>query len=49
MVYKALFVCEKNSLKNISKGEEEEVTIVNNTENTILDENEELIGRNVPH
>ena len=40
---------EKNSLKNISKGEEEEVTIVNNTENTILDENEELIGRNVPH
>ena len=40
---------EKNSLKNISKGEEEDATIINNTENTILDENEELIGRNVPH
>ena len=41
---------EKNKLKNISSMEEEEKTItINDTENTILDENEELIGRNVPH
>ena len=41
---------EKNNFKNISGMEEEEKTItINNTENTILDENEELIGRNVPH
>jgi pimeloyl-ACP methyl ester carboxylesterase len=41
---------DKNLLRNISFKEEEEKTItINNTENTILDENEELIGRNIPH
>ena len=41
---------EMNTLKNISYKEEEEKTItINNTENTILDEDEELIGRNIPH
>ena len=37
-----------NNLKNISNREEETITI-NDTENTILDENEEIIGRNIPH
>ena len=41
---------EMNTLKNISYKEEEEKTItINYTENTILDEDEELIGRNIPH
>ena len=29
--------------------EEEKTITINNTDNTFLDENEELIGRNVPH
>ena len=41
---------EKNTLRNISNMEEEEKTItINNTDNTFLDENEEIIGRNFPH
>ena len=41
---------EINTLKNISYKEEEEKTItINNTENTILDEDEEMVGRNIPH
>ena len=41
---------DKNLFKNISFKEEEEKTItINNTENTILFENEELICRNTPH
>ena len=41
---------EINALRNISNREEEEKTItINNTDNTILDENEESIGRNIPH
>ena len=41
---------DKNLFKNISFKEEEEKTItINNTENTILFENEELICRNIPH
>ena len=41
---------EISTLKNRLNREEEEKTItINNTDNTILDENEESIGRNVPH
>ena len=39
---------EMNTLKNVSNREEDTITI-NNTENTILDENEESTGRNIPH
>ena len=41
---------EINTLKKRTNIEEEEKTItINNTDNTILDENEESIGRNIPH
>ena len=41
---------EISTLKNRLNREEEEKTItINDTDNTILDENEESIGRNVPH
>ena len=41
---------DKNLFKNISfKEEEEKIITINNTENTILFENEELICRNIPH
>ena len=39
------FLINKNN--NLCK-EEEKITI-NTVENTILDENEEIIGRNLPH
>ena len=41
---------EISTLKKRANIEEEEKTItINNTDNTILDENEESIGRNIPH